>query len=374
MTGTGTGLGLWEHFGGLDDPRQACKVVYPLKEILLVVLCGILCGCDDFVEMAAWGREHLGFLREFESFARGVPSHDTLTDLINALDPDVFEDCFSAWVATLGDGEADLIALDGKTVRGSGDRRRGRRALHVVSAWASRQRLVLAQEAVANKSNEITAFPRLLERVLLPGCLVTIDAAGCQRALAEQVVAAKADYLLAIKANQRGLHGRIKRTVEERRSVGDFGLATLETTDGGHDRIEVRRHFVLSDPAWLQKGYDWPGLAAVGLVEAEIERNGKTTTTQRFFLLSKPMTPQLFAAAVRGHWGIENNVHWVLDVVFRDDHARLRNRYGTRNMSLIKRIAINKLKAIADRNSLKVRRKLAGWSTAYLRPLLQSPI
>lgn len=362
--------GLLEHLRALEDPRQACKVVYPLREILLVVLCGSLSGCDDFVEMAAWGRQHLGFLRGFEAFARGVPSHDTLNDVINALDAELFEDCFAAWVADLRGTAPDVIALDGKTARGSGNRRTGARPLHVVSAWACRQRLVLAQEAVADKSNEVTALPRLLERVVLPGCLVSIDAIGCQRAVAEQIVAQGGDYVLALKANQRGLHASVRRAFEERRLHGDFGLAVAQSTDGDHGRIEVRRHFVLHDVAWLKGRHDWPNLAAVALVEASVESDGVLSQSRRYYLSSRPLDADTFGAVVRGHWGIENSLHWVLDVVFGDDHARVRSRFGPRNMALVKRIAVNLLKAPQDRHSLKVRRKMASWSTDYLNALI----
>lgn len=371
MEGEESVRGLLGHLRALEDPRQACKVVYPLDDILLVVLCSTLSGCDDFVEMAAWGRQHLGFLRGFAPFAHGVPSHDTLNDVINALDADLFEECFAAWIGDVCGGTPDIIALDGKTMRRSGNRRTGTRPLHVVSAWASRQRLVLAQEAVADKSNEITALPRLLERVALPGSLVTIDAIGCQREVAEQIVAQGADYVLALKANQRGLHASVRRAFEERRLHGDFGLAVAQTTDGDHGRIEVRRHFVLHDVAWLKGRHDWPQLAAVALIEASVESAGTVSQSRRYYLSSRPLDAAAFGAVVRGHWGIENALHWVLDVVFGDDHARVRSRFGPRNMALVKRMAINLLKAPQDRHSLKVRRKMASWSTDYLRALIQ---
>lgn len=344
--------GLLGHLEALEDPRQACKVVYPLREVLLVVLCGTVSGCDDFVDMAAWGRQHLGFLRGFAPFARGVPSHDTLNDVINALDGELFEDCFAAWVSGLRGAAPEVIALDGKTVRRSGNRRTGARPLHVVPAWATQQRLVLAQEAVADKSNEITALPRLIERVVLPGSLVTIDAIGCQSEVAAPIVAQGADYVLALKANQRGLHASVRRAFEERRLNGDFGLEVAQSTDGDHGRIEVRRHFVLHDTAWLKGRHDWPKLAAVALVEASVEDGGVISQSRRYYLSSRPLDAGAFGAVVRGHWGIENSLHWVLDAVFGDDLARVRSRFGPRNMALVKRIAVNLLKAPGDRHSL----------------------
>ena len=346
MTVSAGGSGLLAHFGALEDPRQSGKVLYPLPEILLVVLCGTLSGCDDFVEMALWGREHLSFLRGFQPFARGIASHDTLNDVVRALDPALFEDCFVSWINSLrgaaGTGEItvpETIAIDGKTMRRSGSRR-GAGPLHLVSAWACHQRLVLAQEAVTGKSNEITAIPRLLDQLVLKGALVTIDAMGCQRAIAEG------------------------------RAEDGFGLDMVRTEDADHGRNEVRRHFILHDVSVLNRRHAWPGLGAVGMVEAEVVRDGKTTITRRCFLCSRPMSAAEFADVVRSHWQIENSLHWVLDVVFRDDHARVRKGYGARNMGLIKRIAVNLLKSATDRNSLKVRRKKASWSTAYLHALM----
>lgn len=328
MEGEEAVRGLLGHLRALENPCQACKVVYPLDDNLLVVLCGTLSGCDDFVEMAAWGHQHLGFLRGFAPFAHGVPSYDTLNDVIDALDADLFEGCFAAWV-------------DEKTMRRSGNRRTGPRPLHVVSAWASRQRLVLAQEAVANKSNDINALLRLLERVALPGRLVTIDAIGCQRELAEQIVGQGADYVLALKANQRSLYASVRRAFKERRLHGDFGLAMVQTTDSDHGRIEVRRHYVPHDVAWLKDRHDWPQLAAVALIEASVENASTVSQSRRYYLCSRPLDAAAFGAVVRGHWGIENALHWVLDVVFGDDHARARSRFGPRNMALVKRMAIN---------------------------------
>jgi predicted transposase YbfD/YdcC len=376
MAVTAAGTGLLAHFSALEDPRQSGKVLYPLPEILLVVLCGTLSGCDDFVEMALWGREHLSFLRGFEPFARGIASHDTLNDVVRALDPALFEDCFVSWINSLrgavGAEEIpvpETIAIDGKTMRRSGSRR-GAGPLHLVSAWACGQRLVLAQEAVTGKSNEITAIPRLLDQLVLKGALVTIDAMGCQRAIAEQIVEAEADYVLAIKGNQKSLYGSIQRAIAEGRAEDGFGLDMVRTEDADHGRIEVRRHFILHDVSTLNRRHAWPGLGAVGMVEAEVERDGKTTVTRRCFLCSRPMSAAEFAAVVRSHWQIENSLHWVLDVVFRDDHARVRKGYGARNMGLIKRIAVNLLKSATDKNSLKVRRKKASWSTGYLHSLM----
>jgi predicted transposase YbfD/YdcC len=379
---------LIDHFSALEDPRQAWKVVYPLPEVLLLVLCATLAGADDFVEVEAWGEEHLGFLRRLLPYADGIPSHDTLNDVMNALDAGLFAACFTAWVeglrgadaaaaAAAGD-EPDLVAIDGKTSRRTHARARGREPLHLVSAWASRQRLVLGQQATDAKSNEITAIPLLLERLALTGALVTIDAIGCQTKIAAAIIHKGADYLLAVKANWPALHGEIERYFAD---VPAADLDTLATTDGDHGRIEVRRHAVSRDVAWLSTDRRFPGeprfpgLAAVAMVEAEVERgDGGTTLARRYFLSSASLDARLFARAVRCHWHIENRLHWVLDVVFRDDLCRLRTGHGPHNMAIVRHMAINLVRKAPGRHSLKVRRKRAAWNVDHLAAILyQTP-
>ena len=251
---------LIDHFSALEDPRQAWKVIYPLPEVLLLVLGATLAGADDFVAVAAWGEEHLGFLRRFLPYADGIPSHDALNDVMNALDAGLFAACFTAWVDDLREAEPDIVAIDGETSRRAHARARGRDPLHLVSAWASRQRLVLGQQAADAKSNEITAIPLLLERLALTGALVTIDAIGCQRAIAEKIMSRGADYLLAVKANWPALHDEVERYFAD---VPAADLDTYETTDGDHGRIEVRRHAVSRDVAWLSGGPPLPRRAAL---------------------------------------------------------------------------------------------------------------
>lgn len=383
MAPTAAKQSLIEHFSALEDPRQAWKVIYPLPEILLLVLCATLAGADDFVEIAAWGGEHLDFLRRLLPYADGIPSHDALNDVMNALDAELFAACFTAWVDDLRAGAAadeadglDFVAVDGKTSRRTHARARGRDPLHLVSAWASRQRLVLGQRATAAKSNEITAIPRLLEHLALTGALVTIDAIGCQTKIAETIIHRGADYLLAVKANWPALHGEIARYFADAPAAA---LDTYATTDGDHGRIEVRRHAVSRDVAWLSGAAGrrfpgeprFPGLAALAMVEATVERPGQATRReQRYFLSSAPLDARTFARAVRCHWQIENRLHWVLDVVFRDDLCRLRTGHGPRNMAVVKHMAVNLLHQAADRHSLKVRRRKAAWNVNYLQALL----
>jgi predicted transposase YbfD/YdcC len=373
MADTAAGISLLDHFSALKDPRQAWKVVYPLPEILLLVLAATLAGADDLVEVRLWGRQHLAFLRRFLPFHRGIPSH-TLGDVLNALDPELFKRCFVAWVEDLREREPDVVAIDGKTSRRCHARSKGRDPLHLVSAWASRQRLVLGQEAVAGKSNEITAIPLLLERLELAGALVTIDAIGCQTRIAQAILAKQADYLLAVKTNWPGLHTEIVRYFEDAPASACDRCAT---TDGDHGRIEVRRHAVSRDVAWLAGNRRhpgeprFPGLVTVARVETEVERNGQTSIARRYYLSSSALDATAFAHAVRAHWGIENQMHWVLDVVFRDDLARLRTGHGPENMATVRHMAINLVRQAEPTISLKNRRKKAAWSTDYLETLLR---
>jgi predicted transposase YbfD/YdcC len=287
------------------------------------------------------------------------------------LDGGLFSEAFAAWVEGLREDEPDIVAIDGKTSR----RARGgdRHPLHVVSAWASRQRLVLGQEATAEKSNEISAIPLLLERLHLTGALVTIDAIGTQTKIAETILARGADYLLAIKDNQRSLAEEVALFFD---APGQRSQAPFETTDADHGRIETRRHWVSHEVAWLNGDRRapgeprFPGLKAIAMVEAEVEREGKTTLARRFFLSSLPLDAALLARAVRAHWGIENRLHWVLDVVFHDDLMRLRTGNGPRNMATIKHMAMNLIRGAGGKDSLKVRRKTAAWDQEYLKALI----
>jgi predicted transposase YbfD/YdcC len=362
-----SGKALLDHFSALEDPRQAWKVVYPLPEVLLVVLCGTLAGAEDFAEIERWARQKIGFLRRLLPFARGIPSHDTLNDVMNALPASLFMACFSTWVKALADDDPEIVAIDGKTSRRA--RRGEAHPLHVVSAWASRQRLVLGQEAVAEKSNEIIAIPLLIERLDLTGALVTIDAMGCQKSIAEAIRRKGADYLLALKDNQPTLAADVRLFFE---TEPPARFDCHDTTDGDHGRIEIRRHRICHDVQWLfsDRRYPdeprFPALAAIAMVEAEVTRKGRTTLARRFFLSSAPLDARTFARAVRAHWGIENSLHWVMDVVFHDDLMRLRTENGPANMATIRHASLNIVKAIDDKASIKVRRKTLGWDDEYL--------
>jgi hypothetical protein len=364
---------LMDHFSAVEDPREGWRVLYPLREILLLVLCATLAGMEDFVDIKMWGDQRLAFLRRFYPYERGVPSHDTLNDLINAIDPDTFKACFMAWVADLREDTADLIAIDGKTSRRSHDRAKGRAPLHMVSAWASRQRLVLGQEAVDEKSNEIIAIPLLLERLELTGALVTIDAMGTQTKIAETIVRRGGDYLLALKDNWPVLRADVETFFADPQAEG---CESFQTTDADHGRLEQRCHRVCHDIGWLisDRRYAgeprFPHLAMIAMVQSETRRGDTIEKERRYYLCSARLSAEAFARAVRAHWGIENRLHWVLDVVFHDDLARLRSGAGPENMAVVKHMAMNLLRSPKDRHSLKSRRKLACLNANYLHSLI----
>ncbi len=359
---------LLDHFAALQDPRQLVKVLYRLPEVLLLVLCATIVGADDFVEVQHWGEIHLDFLRRFLPYKHGIPSHDALNDLMNALNPGLFSECFIAWVSRLHDGDPDIVAIDGKTSRRTHAKSKARQPLHLVSAWASRQRLVLGQEATDVKSNEITAIPLLLQRLELKGALVTIDAMGCQTKIAAAVLDRGADYLLAVKDNQPALNDDIERYFDDAPAEE---LQTFQTTDADHGRIEVRRHVVSHSVNWLAHDSRFPGIKSIAMVENTVERNGKTSCERRYYICSLLMLVASFANAVRCHWHIENRLHWVLDVTFHEDLSRLRTGHGPHNMGTVRHMAMNLLRSAKPGKSLKVRRKVAGWDTQYLHAILR---
>ena len=372
---------LLDHFAEVADPREAWRVAHPLPEVLLLVVCGSMASCDDFDDIAAWGEAHLDFLRRFLPFDHGVPGERWLNILMNRIDPGLFSACFTAWALELRPDVPDLVALDGKTSRRTHDRAAGQAALHLVSAFATRERLVMGQEAVAAKSNEIEAIPLLLERLAegggLAGALVTIDAIACNPRIAGQIVSHGADYLLAVKANQSALLGEVERF------FADAPLEALDThrdLDKGHGRIEDRRASVSRDVGWMTGERRFPGearfpaIACVARVETRTELADRCRCETRFFISSRPLTAAQLAEAVRAHWQIENALHWVLDVTFREDHSRLRKGHGAANMAVVRHFALNLVRTASDKHSLKTRRKLAGWSNDYLASLLNPTI
>jgi predicted transposase YbfD/YdcC len=359
------------HFNDMPDPRQRGKIMYPLDEILLLTLIAVLAGADSFVDIARFGVKKLALLRRFRPFADGTPSHDHLGDIFAALDADQFQRCFVSWVAALTGVPEGVVAVDGKTVRRSGGKA-GKGAIHMVSAFAARQRLVLGQLKVDQKSNEIVAIPKLLDMLVIEGAIVTIDAMGCQRAIARKILDKRADYIFGLKGNQGSLRDDVELLVSEQkaRNFKDYEISRAETIDADNGRIETRTTTVIHDVKWLRERHDWPGLKAVAIVESTRETKGKIEHETRYYITSLVMLAHLLGPAIRDHWSIENSLHWVMDMVFRDDECRVRTNHAPANFTTVKHMACNLLRRPAGKDSMRLRRKLAGWDDEYLTKLV----
>ena len=360
------------HFKDLKDPRQQSKVNYPLDEVLLLCLLAVLAGAETVTDIALFGRKKLDLLRRFRPFADGTPAHDHLGDILAVLDAEQFQRCFVAWVAALTGTPEGVIVIDGKTARRSGQKRKGHPPIHMVSAFAARQRLVLGQLKVAEKSNEITAIPRLLEMLAIEGAIITIDAMGCQREIAQKIIDKKADYVLALKGNQGTLRDDVELFVAEQKATRfkDSVTSHDQTVDGDHGRIETRTTTVIHDVDWLKQRHDWPGLNAVVMVESEREIGDKIERETRFYISSLALLATMLAPILRSHWAIENSLHWVLDMVFRDDECRLRTDHAPANFCTIKHMAQNLIRLAPGKASLRQKRKAAGWDDDFLASLI----
>lgn len=351
----------------IDDPRQQAKVAYPLDEILVLCLCGVICGCDSFVDIAEFGEEKLEFLRTLLPFEAGISSHDTLSAVFRQLEADAFNRAFITWAQGLQSRFAgSVIAIDGKTSRGSKDK--GDSPLHMISAYCDDGRLVLGQRPCQHKKNEIKDIPALLELLSISGAIVTIDAMGCQKAIAGTIRQREADYVLALKGNQRELYWDVRLYFEESHMEK---AESIQTVEGDKGRMETRQYTLCSDVGWLcERHPDWAGLTSIGKVEAIREIDGKVTTQTRYFISSLPANIQQFAKAVRGHWGIENRLHWVLDMVFGDDHCRVRKDNAAANFTTLKHVALNLIQKSRGKKSIRVMRKKAGWNNQILRKII----
>jgi predicted transposase YbfD/YdcC len=368
---------LLDHFAVIDDPREPWRVAHPLPEVLLLVVCGTIADCDDYEGIAAWGKAHLKFLRRFLPYHHGVPGARWLTILMNRIDPKLFSSAFTAWVRETWPDRLDLVAIDGKTSRRSHDRSAEKAPLHLVSAFATTSRLVLGQEAVADKTNETTAIPVLIERLAaadgLKGALVSIDAIATNPAIATTIRAAQADYLLAVKANQPTLRSEIESFFAD---APPAGLESTKDVDKGHGRIEQRTVTVAREVDWLDGDRRFPGelrlpdVAAIIRVASRAELKDRCRFETRYYISSATLSAPRAAEAVRSHWAIENSLHWVLDVTFGDDQSRLRKGHGAKNMAVVRHFAINLARTAKDKRSVRLRRKCAGWDTTYLASIL----
>lgn len=364
-----------DYFKALKDPRIKRGQLHDFQDIIMIVLCGVIAGCDEWTTIEEYAKTKLDFLKTFLKLPNGIPSHDTFGDVFAKIDPIQFEECFLNW--TLGVCElthGEVIAIDGKKLRGSYDHQGKKAAIHMVSAWATQNRIVLGQVKVDDKSNEITAIPDLIKVLVLKGCIVTLDAMGCQTELAKLIVEAQADYVLALKANQQTLHQHVQDSFEREPATHSY---TELTND--HGRVEKRQYTVLTDLKWIESVSTWPGLQTLIRVDSEVfqKLTQKTTRETRYYISSlqvsdKQRDTRQIAHAVRAHWGIEVSLHWSLDVSFNEDKSRVRKGYADQNLSAVRKIALNLLRHEPTvKRGIKTKRMKAGWDDTYLKAILR---
>lgn len=365
---------LHEHFSAIADPRIERHKGHLLCDILLISILAMICDAQHFTEFEAFGKAKEAWLRTFLPLPNGIPSHDTFRRVFSLLDPEHFCECFRHWTQSLRQAlSQEIVAIDGKTARGSHDRIRGRKAIHVVSAWARENGLVLGQVKVEEKSNEITAIPELLRVLELKGCIVTIDAMGTQKTIAAEVRNADADYVLALKGNHEKLQAEVEGFLVEARKnkFRKVKHAYLETIEEDHGRRETRRYWITGDIDWMEDRSQWEGLQSIGMVERTRDMGGEVTTELSFHLCSIEPKASLFERAARGHWSIENQLHWSLDVSFHEDQCRMRTGYGAENLNVLRHIALNTLRRDTTKKvGIKSKRKIASWDHSYLLSLL----
>jgi predicted transposase YbfD/YdcC len=358
----------------ITDPRVDRTKDHALHDILIIAMLAMLCGAETFVDFEDFGEAKETWLRTFLKLPNGIPSHDTFGRVFALLDPNQFAECFCQWTQSLRRSFAqEIVAIDGKTVRRSHDRSNGKSAIHMVSAWASENGLVLGQIKADEKSNEITAIPALLRALELGGCIVTMDAMGTQKTIAKEIHEGDAEYVLALKGNHERVHEEVKDFFCDARARGFKELPHdfLETIEKDHGRIETRRYWITGEIQWFEDRALWEGLRSFGMVESIRETQGNSTAETRFFLCSIKADAKEFARAVRGHWGIENKLHWSLDVAFGEDQCRVRVGYAAENLARLRHIALNILKTdTTKKRGIKGKQKNAGWDHAYLLHLL----
>ncbi len=368
---------LLEHFADITDPRVERTKLHQLLDVLVIAMCATICGAEGWEDFAEFGKAKQEWFESFLELPNGIPSPDTFRRVLARLDPQEFEACFMRWVEAVNQlASGQIVAVDGKQLRSSRDAATGLSAIHMVSAWACENRLVLGQIKVTEKSNEITAIPELLRALALTGCIVTIDAMGCQTEIATQIIEQEADYVLALKGNQGTLHKDVADYFGWAESKGfkEIAYTHHETLEKDHGRIEQRRCWATDDVAWLEQKAKWKGLQSIIMVEARREVIGKGTSSERrYFISSLPAQAKAALKAVRGHWGIENSLHWCLDVAMREDASRIRRDHAPENVAVLRHIALNLLKQeMSCKLGLKRKQLKAGWDHDYLLKVLRN--
>jgi predicted transposase YbfD/YdcC len=363
-----------DYFADLADPRLQDRCNHKLIDILFIAICAVICGADGFTDMQEFGLAKETWLRQFLELPNGIPAHDTFGRVLARLNPRAFQQCFLDWVRAVAKiTDQEIVPIDGKTLRRSHDKTNGQRAIELVSAWTRANRLMLGQIKVAADSNEITAVPQLLRLLELKGCIVTLDALHCQKDTAAEILKLQADYVLALKGNQGSLYNEVESFFDAIVNERTFGyeISRHETLDGEHGRIETRRYWQVNVPDYINEKAAWPGLVSVGMCEARREVNGQTSQEKRYYLSSLAVNAKRFAEAARGHWSIENSLHWILDVVFREDDSRVRVGHAAENFGLLRRIAVNLLQQEKTlKRGVKTKRLKAALDERYLLKVL----
>lgn len=363
-----------DHFSGMEDPRSDNRR-HLLLDIIVIAVCAAICGADTWTDVELFGQAKQKWFKGFLELPHGIPSHDTFGRVFGLLDPEQFQHSFIEWIEAVEERtQGQIVALDGKQLRRSHDRTKGRRAVYVVSAWASENSLVLGQRKVDDRSNEITAIPQLLDMLEVSGCIITTDAMGCQTAIAQKAIDNDADYVLVVKENQHRLLEALQGLFDDPHEMRWVDCDYHKTTDKGHGRIEIRECWTTSDSEYLQyiaSFAEWASLQSIGMIQAERRVGEDRTVKRRYFISSLESDAQRLLHAARTHWGIENKLHWILDIAFREDDSRVRKGHGPQNFTVLRHIALNLLRQESTAKiSIRAKRKKAGWDNDYLLRIL----